>query len=405
MNVHRLTLVAPMIFCFVACSDEESSWAGTTSDSAGVKIVSNMDVGLWAPGAEWTFEEETRIGVVEGAPEYQLGEVDGIAVDSRGRIFVLDGLADHIQVYSPEGVYEETLGGPGAGPGELQRPWLLLMGAGDTLLVPDMGNMRVNRYASDGSSVSSFRLEIEGGRLLGYKATNSGIVAEHRRASEYFGSEATETPMDVITLLATDGSITDTAMTFPSGEMLSDGSITVYAPEPVWDLTDDSELVFGINDQYRIGFYSDGQLERIITRPYDPRPVSDGEIEAIMGLMERVWAEAGLSPAQVSQARRAWHFAESFPAFAAVRVGPGGSTWVQHVQPISELDEEELATLGMPVFVGSPEWDVFDSQGRFLGVVTMPSRFTPTVFRGDRVYGVWQDEQDVPYVVRLRVVM
>lgn len=83
----------------------------------------------------------------------------------------------------------------------------------------------------------------------------------------------------------------------------------------------------------------------------------------------------------------------------------GGSTWVQHVQPISELDEEELATLGMPVFVGSPEWDVFDSQGRFLGVVTMPSRFTPTVFRGDRVYGVWQDEQDVPYVVRLRVVM
>jgi hypothetical protein len=54
--------------------------------------------------------------------------------------------------------------------------------------------------------------------------------------------------------------------------------------------------------------------------------------------------------------------------------------------------------------VGSPDWDVFDAQGRFLGVVNTPAGFTPRVFGGDKIYGVWRDELDVQYVVRLRIV-
>lgn len=50
------------------------------------------------------------------------------------------------------------------------------------------------------------------------------------------------------------------------------------------------------------------------------------------------------------------------------------------------------------------DWDVFDSAVRYLGVVTMPPRFTPSVFRGDQIYGVALDELGVSYVVRLRVV-
>ena len=63
-----------------------------------------------------------------------------------------------------------------------------------------------------------------------------------------------------------------------------------------------------------------------------------------------------------------------------------------------------LGTLGMPVNIGAPRWDVFDPQGRFLGVVTLPERFEPGVFRGDKVYGVWRDEFDSEYVVRLHIV-
>jgi hypothetical protein len=53
--------------------------------------------------------------------------------------------------------------------------------------------------------------------------------------------------------------------------------------------------------------------------------------------------------------------------------------------------------------LGSSEFDVFDAEGRYLGMVAMPDRFTPLRFVGDAVYGVWQDELDVQYVVRLRI--
>jgi hypothetical protein len=53
--------------------------------------------------------------------------------------------------------------------------------------------------------------------------------------------------------------------------------------------------------------------------------------------------------------------------------------------------------------VGAPLWDVFDAQGRYLGVLELPPRFTPSELRGDRVWGIWRDDLDVQHVLRLRV--
>jgi hypothetical protein len=89
------------------------------------------------------------------------------------------------------------------------------------------------------------------------------------------------------------------------------------------------------------------------------------------------------------------------PAFGRIAAGPEGTIWVQRIRPVADLLEE-----GQPDFThpGASEWDVFDSEGRLLGVVTMPPRFIPTEFRGNKIYGVLRDESDVSYAVRLRVV-
>ena len=34
----------------------------------------------------------------------------------------------------------------------------------------------------------------------------------------------------------------------------------------------------------------------------------------------------------------------------------------------------------------------------------MPPRFKPRMFREDKIYGVWRDDLDVQYIVRLRIV-
>lgn len=389
------------LLVLAACGGDKSQWAGTIFDSAGVAIVSNPDVGLWAPGEEWTFVEELRIGAQEGSPDYEFGSIQAVAVDSRGRIFALDGIARHIQVYSSGGVYQQTLGGEGSGPGEFRSGEALLMGPGDTLLVPDWQLLRFNRYAPDGSPLGSFPMRLVRGSPWAFKSTLSGSIAEQIRILGLPGQMTEGSPRDIIVMLSTDWMITDTLLSYPIGHFFRLDGHEWYAPEPAWDLTVDSHLVFGRSDEYRIQVYAGGALTRVITKPFQQRPITDRAIERILGEMDRRADELRLSPETRAQLRGRTFFAETVPAFESLVVGPRGTIWVKRIKPPLELSPEELR-----LFPENPErsWDVFDSAGRYMGFVTMPSRFDPMVFRGDRVFGRWRDELDVPYVMQLLIV-
>ena len=409
MEMSKITGLGILVLAVAACGGGEGGWSGSVTDSAGVAIVANPAEGIWSSAQAWTLEEELRIGALEGDPQYQFGQVGWLAVNSDGNIYVVDAQAQHIQAYSPEGEFLQTIGQRGAGPGELQQAGFIFVGPGDTLIVPDIANQRVNRYAPDGSSAGSFRVELEKGIPLLYKATSTGIIAEQVRPFSLPGQPAIEDPHDAIVLLQPDGTVIDTVKTFPSGETFSFAGgapeFNLYSPEPVWEITDDLRLAFGVNDSYRIGLHStDGSLERIVTMPYEQRPVTDTDKAAVTDWLERQWADAGVPPQALATLRNAVHFNDNFPAFNFINSGPSGTIWVQHVQRPSELSEEELESYNLIEDSGAPDWDVFDSEGRFLGVVSMPERFAPRVFMGDKIYGVWRDELDVQYIVQLRIV-
>jgi hypothetical protein len=85
--------------------------------------------------------------------------------------------------------------------------------------------------------------------------------------------------------------------------------------------------------------------------------------------------------------------------------GPDGSIMVQLVRPIATLSAEEQKGFDLlGGSLGSRQWDVFDREGRYLGVVEMPLNFQPVQFSGNKVYGIQRDELDVQYVVVLNVV-
>ncbi len=404
----KIVVFALSSFALAACGGGEGRWAGTVTDSAGVAVVTNPAEGVWGAGDVWTVEEEIRIGALEGAPEFQFGQIGGITVDSEGLIFVLDAQAQHIQVYAPDGSHQRTIGKKGGGPGEMQGAIFVLMGPGDTLLVPDMQNQRVNRYAPDGTSLGSFRLSLEKGLPMQFRATPSGIMAQQLRPLALPGQPTPEM-IDAIVVIQPDGTVIDTLKTFASGETFKLGGaapeINIYSPEPVWELTDEMKLVFGVNDEYNIGVYSsDGALERLIRKPFEPKPVADRDRQVVIEFLERTWGEAGVPPEALSQLRNMVKFGDVFPAFATIAAGPAGTIWVQHIQAASELSEEELESYNLIEDAGARDWDVFDSEGRLLGVISMPPRFAPRIFRGDKIYGVWRDELDVQYVVRLRIV-
>ncbi len=409
MRPYKITGLALLVLAVAACGGGEGGWSGSVTDSAGVVIVANPAEGVWSPADTWTLEEELRIGALDADPDYQFGEIGWLAVNSEGTIYVLDSYAQHIQVYSPDGEYLQTIGQRGGGPGELQQAQWVLAGAGDTLIVPDMGNLRVNRFAPDGSSLGSFPIALEEGLPLLFKTTSTGVIVEQVRPLSLPGQPAIEDPHDAIVLLHTDGTIIDTVRTFSSGETFdfSGGApeFNLYSPEPVWEVTDDLRLAFGVNDSYRFGLYSTGgALERIITMPFERKPVTDADKDAVMAGVERLWANAGVPPEGLAILRNAIHFNDYFPAFNFISSGPSGTLWVQKVQRPSELSEEALEGYNLLQDSGARDWDVFDSEGRFLGVVSMPERFAPRVFKDDKIYGVWRDELDVQYVIRLRIV-
>jgi hypothetical protein len=399
-----------------ACSEAGGGarWQGTMTDSAGVQLVHNPATGMWRPEDGWTATEALRIGTAEGEPEYQFGALlpgGSIAIASDGRIVVFDSQGRHLKVFTAEGQYERTIGGPGGGPGEIGAgaQSSVLMTPGDTVFLNDFGNQRVNLYLMDGTFVRSFPLDIARGLPLRMEVTPDGRLLAQMRKLNFAGTPADTDSMDAIVVFHLDGTLGDTVMRVPSGKTISfTGGLPewrLFVPEPIWALWTD-KILYAVNNAYRIGAYRvGGSLERVVEMPFTLTPVTDADQNEIRKGFERLFKEQGVPPQFAQQLMTRVHFAPEFPAFAQILAGPDSTILVQLVQPISTLTPEEQEGYDlMAGSLGSRRWDVFDGEGRYQGVLEMPIKFQPIRFRGDKIYGIQRDEMDVQYVVVLDVV-
>jgi hypothetical protein len=421
-----IRILASVLIPCVSCStsDTASTWTGAVTDSAGVSIVTNPANGIWNDGEGWTVEETLRIGMADGDPDYLFGRVSGICVSSDGRIHVVDAVSSRIAVYSEDGEFLNTVGRRGAGPGELESPLgPCLMGPGDTLNIPDLGNFRVARYAADGSAAPPRPFTIEQGIPLRWDLTDDGrVVVQLRTMGMRWDAEAAATP-DAVVVWGEDGTSVDTLLLVSSGSALTPVptrehvQYVLLAADPVWQLAPDGRLLSGFSDDYRITIHDrDGVRVRVVTRDVTPRPVTAPERRTLAAAVERIFEPGGaLSPA-LRGGVGDFQFAEFYPAFLRFEIGVAGSLWVQpplNVGALSAEDQEnlrlgpedpDLFLLSPRLTLGALDWDVFDAEGRYLGVVALPERFEPMQFVEDAIYGVWKDEMDVEYVVRLKLV-
>jgi hypothetical protein len=379
------------------------------TDSAGVTIVSNGADGIWSADDRWGVVELLRIGSMEGDPEYQFGLIAGIGVSSDGRMFVMDQQGQHVKVFGDDGAHLATLGAAGSGPGEFAiGAGPVLVGVGDTIFVPDIQNQRVNRFAPDGSSLGSYRLDLQGGLPTTWADGPAGTIVNQVRPIAFPGQEAPPDTLDAIIVRGSDGSALDTLFRMPSGETFDFSSglpqFHFFVAEPAWALTGDGGLLFAVNDRYRIEHYDrSGTLRRVILKPFEREPVTESDREIFTGALERIWRDSGLPPQAVETLTSGINFAELFPAFFRFLAGPEGSMWVQDVVSPSQMGPEEREGFNPLLSLGSADWEVFDPEGRFLGSVSMPPRFQPMRFLGDRVYGVWRDDLDVQHVMVLGI--
>ncbi|MEX0892817.1 MAG: 6-bladed beta-propeller [Gemmatimonadota bacterium] len=406
MRVHGALVVVAAAALLSACGGEGGGeWAGTVRDSAGVTLVENPVEGVWSEDERPTVEEELRIGSAEGGSAGFGSQITGLAVADDGTIYVLDQQAQLVRVFSAGGDFLRTIGGPGSGPGELGQALAGVFLVGDTLFVPDMMNQRVNVYPAAGQGEPlSFPLDIRAGIPMKWEALPDGRLATQVREGAVPGS--TGGMSDRILVRAPTGEVVDTLLELPTGQSFDFTGgmprMRIFAAEPTWSVGPDGTVVYADNSQYRIHVAdAEGNLQRIVSRAVEPQPVTEADQNALLRLIREQIAAQGIPAEAMEPMLSAMQFAENYPTMATVLAGPGGMVWAQRIR--TARDFEEAGVEFDPNRIGSPVWDVFDGEGRYLGTVEVPEGFQAHGWKNDRLYGVLRDDLDVLYVVRLRV--
>lgn len=402
------TLLAAAMPILGACGGGGGrDWAGTVTDSAGVEIVMNPASGIWSDRETPAVEQKLKIGNAGGDPNYQFGTIAAVDIGSEGTIYVLDQQAQQIRVYSPDGTYLRAIGKPGSGPGELSAGVMgLIVTRGDTILVPDMGQQRVTRYTADGGTVGSFPIPMTEGFAVRWLSEPGGRIVQQTRIMQLPGQTTTVEPKDLLLERDASGAIVDTVMVMPAGEQVrftqSSMQIRLFEAEPVWGLSSGGRVFFAMNSNYSIGVYDgSGRLVRIVRKDVPRKEVTESDIQAIKQAMRKLFEDRGLPPQAMDPILSSISFADHYPAFANLMGGPGGSLWVQRVT--SAQDIEATGAEFDPQDIGSPVWDVFGSNGRYLGNLKLPDRFQPLRVVDNDIWGVWRDELDVQYVSQVHV--
>ena len=404
----RILAVPAIALLFSACGGDSpgSTWAGTVVDSAGIPVVNNPSEGIWAEGEEWTVVEELSIGSLEGDLAYQFGQIGGVDVAADGTLYITDAQAQEIRVFDPTGAYVRTIGAPGGGPGEFARGVTGLFVVGDELVVPDLGNARVSRFTLDGDFIASEQFDLAKGVPLRMDMASGGrLVGQYRAVN---AADTTVEPTgDPITTVGLGGTPRDTLAVLPVGQSFQmtggQARIRQFEPEPIWDVDPDGRLLTAMNHQWRFEVWnSDGTLARVINRPFERKPFTERDERVYKAGIMDLLRQQGVPAEAAQNVLGQMQFADYWPTFATLALGPLGSVWVQNVHSGSELagegetfDVQDLA---------STEWGVFDGEGRYLGPVTFPGKYQPIKAMGDRFYGIARDEMDVQSLKVYRVV-
>ena len=410
-------LPAVVILTLAACgTDTVSSGSGpaTVTETIGdTTIVRTVSGSVWE--GEATLVPEVSIGEVEGEEEYLFGSIWSIAVDDDRNVYAFDGQAHHVRVYDPEGVYVETLGRRGEGPGEFRSAQAIGVLPDGRLVVRDSGNKRVAVFGPGPGQTDHW------GYDPGNSGSNSPLPTDRQGRTYLITRDLSQTDWVMhIIVLGPDGTHLDTlpepSSPFEPPVVTAEGEVeggygtyTVpvpFAPSFTWAIHPSGHFVSGLSDEYRIEVARDDGILRI-ERTTDPAPVHDDE-----GARQRESLERRMQSNIPGWTWGGPSIPEHKPFYSELVAGRDGRIWVRlwtEAHPVENEDYDPEDPRSERVFWREPlRYDVFEPDGTYLGVVAPPDDFTPfvtPVFDGDHVWAVTRDELGVQRVVRYRIVV
>lgn len=379
-----MTVIAACLASACAGADHASSIQRT--DSAGIEIVSHT--GPDTP-LDWTFSVAFTLGGKETDEEsfYAVGSTM-IGVDAARRIYVLDHSGNRVIVFDADGRHVRTMGGEGAGPGEMRFPITLSVAPDGTVHVFDIAKRGFVRFGPDGNVLDEERVTITPGNGAA-RFVGSGLVVPIRDLDVEHGTDRRE-------LILVTGA--DTAA-FATVERPAGGSITltscgmqmmgvgpVFEPDLRWSGFGGTVAVTSATE-YDVTVYRDGTPVQVLRRSIAPVPATPEAAERRVGTGMKVVAPGGgvrtCDAAEVVEQRGV---AEAIPVIGELTEGPNGTLWVRRA-----------AEPGNPQPI-----DVYDREGTYLGSLPADSPF-PAAVLGDQLIAVERDDMDVERLVIYRV--
>ncbi len=405
------------ITVLVACGNSENTaeaMRGLVSERetrGDTLVVRNLAGSVWGDTLELV--PEMSIGELDGAEEYLLGQVSGLAVADDGTVVLVDRQVPALRTYDPSGVHVRTFGGPGGGPGEYESPdgGVAVLKDG-RIALRDPGNGRVMVFDRSGEESETWRLRggFSTSRTMyrdreGVLYTSLLVDPEAEIRDWVVGLSQIRpdgTPGD--TLIPPDPGVEVPVLRAEAENSVSQTPVP-FSPSVEWTLDGDGRFVWGITDRYTLhGFTPEGRPLRI---------VRDAESVRVAG-GERAYEERRVTRnLQSTEPSWSWNgpdIPDRKPLWRDVFVSDEGRFWVRRHTPAREVENPGYD----PDLEGSEEtewtepvvFDVFSPEGEYLGPVRAPEGFYPSVqpvFRGDQVWAVVRDQFDLPRVVRFRL--
>lgn len=342
----------------------------------------------------WRLTETLRIGGADtGATSFS--QVIAIDADSKGRILVFERSTQDLRMFGPDGKLVRVIGRKGSGPGEFSNAQGFLIARDGRIWVRDFGNKRFSVFTPDGdvertvlTQFCSYGYYWDGVvDRAGNMADPTCVVAGGRGQGEWAIRYSTTSPkVDTVAIARCGPEGAGAAATYqvkiPNGMRMF---AIPFAPRPAGTLgIEDDRWCAPSSGKYEIFRVRLGKGDTLAraTRDVAPLPVSSAERDSAIKEIEKgaVGGPLGLDYGKIPRTK---------PIISALTVDDQGRLWVRRTTA-----------------KGTWEFDIFSTNGRIIAVAELAARmqsFGRVTIRGENLYAVVLDQDDVPVVARFRI--
>ena len=249
------------------------------------------------------FEELFSVGSFDGADWETFGEIAGLAFDTEGNLHIFDRQNSRVVVVDRDGSFVREVGRPGEGPGELRMPLEFTVLRDGTTVVADMGHRAYSLFGADGVYERMVTMGGDGGMIrVGDmqadptgRAVISGGGGMRIQMGPGGGPAPTTRPIERISLQGEDAvaEVVADGWLPPRDDQpteLTGGGATIrmsmagprtFEPGLFAGALPDGGVAYADTSTYAVKIVdAGGTLQRVLRRPFQPRPVTEAIEEA-----------------------------------------------------------------------------------------------------------------------------